>query len=167
MARDRFLRVSLHAQQGRAVCLPRLQVQQNVRFVYNFSARKVISHTSPLPLLPFEQDKMDLAMGIAVGSACQASMFVFPSTILIAWAMDKDLTLMFPKYDLFIYLMSVIIVAHLIAKGTSNWLEGSTLVTSYVVIGMGYWFLPPAHVRFCQIKSDLCGPPISLEGEHG
>ncbi|CAM9875688.1 unnamed protein product, partial [Scytosiphon promiscuus] len=77
------------------------------------------------------KDNMDLAMGIAVGSACQASMFVFPSTILIAWAMGKDLTLMFPKYDLFIYLMSVIIVSHLIAKGTSNWLEGSTLVTSY------------------------------------
>lgn len=74
-------------------------------------------------------------------------MFVFPATVLVGWAMDKDLTLMFPKFDLFLYLMSVIIVAHLVGKGTSNWLEGSTLITSYLFIALAYWFLPGDKVR--------------------
>ncbi|CAN0466145.1 unnamed protein product, partial [Hapterophycus canaliculatus] len=43
---------------------------------------------------------MELAMGVAVGSATQVSMFVVPVAVLSGWAMDRDMTLMFPNEEI-------------------------------------------------------------------
>jgi Ca2+:H+ antiporter len=78
------------------------------------------------------KDKMELSMGIAVGSACQVSLFVIPSAVLLAWAMDRDLTLNFPRFEVYVYLVVVLIVSHICNSGSSNWLLGSMLITCYL-----------------------------------
>lgn len=78
------------------------------------------------------KDKMELAMGIAVGSACQVSLFVIPTAVLLGWAMDRDLTLNFPRFEIYVYLVVVLIVSHLVGSGSSNWLLGSMLITCYL-----------------------------------
>lgn len=62
------------------------------------------------------------------------SIFVFPSTLPTAWAVFRGLTLGFSRYDLFTSVVSVTIVACLIAEGSSYWLVESTLTMSYAAI---------------------------------
>ena len=45
------------------------------------------------------KDKMDIALGIAIGSAAQVAMFVVSCAVLIAWAMDLPLSLDFNPFE--------------------------------------------------------------------
>lgn len=81
-------------------------------------------------------DKMELAMGVAVGSATQVSLFVVPVVVIAGWAMGQPMTLAFPQFEIMIYLMAIVIVYAIIADGKSNWLEGSMLVTAYALVAV-------------------------------
>ncbi|KAI9895504.1 hypothetical protein PsorP6_019502 [Peronosclerospora sorghi] len=81
-------------------------------------------------------NKMELAMGVAVGSATQVSLFVVPVVVLSGWFMDRAMSLAFPQFEILIYLMSIIIVYAIIADGKSNWLEGSMLLTAYALVAI-------------------------------
>ncbi|KAJ0391205.1 hypothetical protein ATCC90586_012225 [Pythium insidiosum] len=85
-------------------------------------------------------DKMELAMGVAVGSATQVSLFVVPVVVLAGWALGQPMSLAFPQFDIMIYLMSIIIVYAIIADGKSNWLEGSMLLTAYLLVAISLFY---------------------------
>ena len=86
------------------------------------------------------KDKMDLAMGIAIGSSVQIALFVVPIIVSYGWLVGKDMTLNFPHFELGLYILSILIVALCILDGSSNWLEGSLLITTYFMICVGFWF---------------------------
>lgn len=44
------------------------------------------------------KDKMDLAMGVAIGSSTQISLLVVPLTVLVGWIAGKDMSLNFPHF---------------------------------------------------------------------
>ncbi len=86
------------------------------------------------------KDKMDLAMGVAVGSCTQISLFVMPLTVIVGWCAGIDMTLNFPHFEIFLFILSVIIVSICVSSSMSNWLEGSLLMTTYLMIATGFWF---------------------------
>lgn len=86
------------------------------------------------------KDKMDLAMGVAVGSCTQVSLLVVPLAVLVGWANGKDMTLNFPHFEVILYIMSVLTVAIVLGNPRCNWLEGSLLMTTYALIAVGFWF---------------------------
>lgn len=86
------------------------------------------------------KDKMDLAMGVAIGSCTQISLFVVPLTVLVGWSFGKDMTLNFPQFEITLYVMSVFTVSIVLSNPTCNWLEGSMLITTYILIAVGFWF---------------------------
>lgn len=86
------------------------------------------------------KDKMDLAMGIAIGSSVQIALFVVPVIVSFGWIMDKDMTLNFPHFELSLYILSIVIVSLCVSDGSSNWLEGSLLITTYFMICVGFWY---------------------------
>lgn len=86
------------------------------------------------------KDKMDLAMGIAVGSCTQISLFVVPLTVLTGWATNREMTLNFPHFEISLYVLSVFTVSVVCANPKCNWLEGSLLITTYCLIAVGFWF---------------------------
>jgi Ca2+:H+ antiporter len=86
------------------------------------------------------KDKMDLAMGVAVGSCTQISLLVVPLSVLVGWAMDRPMTLNFPHFEVMLYIMSVFTVAIVLSNPRCNWLEGSLLITTYLLIAVGFWF---------------------------
>ena len=86
------------------------------------------------------KNKMDLAMGIAVGSCTQISLFVVPLTVLSGWLMGRNMTLNFPHFEILLYVLSVFTVSVVISTSRSNWLQGSMLVTTYCLIAVGFWF---------------------------
>lgn len=86
------------------------------------------------------KNKMDLSMGVAVGSSSQVSLFVVPFIVLYGWAKNIDMTLNFPHFEIMLYILSVIIVTNCVMNGRSNWLEGSLLISTYFMIAIGFWY---------------------------
>jgi len=86
------------------------------------------------------KNKMDLAMGIAIGSSTQIAMFVVPVTVLAGWCFDKPMSLDFPMYEVALYLLSILISLHSTTSGTTNWLGGSLLIFTYLMISAGFFF---------------------------
>lgn len=91
------------------------------------------------------RNKMDLSLGVAVGSSCQMAMLVTPFCVLVGWLLDVPMTLDFHPFQVVVLLLSVLIVANVINDGQSNWLEGSMLITAYALIATMYLLENPGN----------------------
>lgn len=85
------------------------------------------------------KNKMELALGIAVGSATQIALFCLPALVLTGWAFDYNLSLDFRPFEAFALLMTILIVGFSISAGESNWLQGLLLVVAYCVVSASYF----------------------------
>ncbi|RAK96574.1 calcium/proton exchanger [Aspergillus ibericus CBS 121593] len=89
------------------------------------------------------KDKMDLAIGVAVGSSMQIALLVLPLIIVIGWGMgNDDMTLYFDAFQVILLFVAVLLVNYLIADGKSHWLEGVLLMMMYLIIAVAAWFYP-------------------------
>ncbi|EQC30970.1 calcium/proton exchanger [Saprolegnia diclina VS20] len=82
------------------------------------------------------KNNMELAMGVAIGSATQISLFVVPVCVIAGWIMGQPMTLAFNTFEALTYIFSTLIVYVIVADGKSNWLEGSMLLTLYCLVGL-------------------------------
>jgi len=89
------------------------------------------------------QDRPGLAIGIAVGSSTQISLFVIPLTVIIGWCLDQPMDLNFGIMNTAVLILSVLVVLTLVIDGRSNWLKGFMLCTAYVFCAVLYWYMPP------------------------
>jgi Ca2+:H+ antiporter len=88
------------------------------------------------------KDKMDLAIGVAVGSSMQIALLVLPLIVVIGWIMGVDsMTLNFDAFQIIVLFVSVLLVNYLIADGKSHWLEGVLLMMMYLIIAMAAWYV--------------------------
>lgn len=68
------------------------------------------------------KDKMDLAIGVAVGSSMQIALLVVPFTVVLGWIMGKaDMNLAFDGFQIAVLFVSVLLVNYLIQDGKSHW----------------------------------------------
>jgi Ca2+:H+ antiporter len=66
------------------------------------------------------KDKMDLAIGVAVGSSMQIALLVLPLMVIIGWIIKADMTLIFDDFQIAVLFVAVILVNYLIADGKSR-----------------------------------------------
>ncbi|ESZ97004.1 hypothetical protein SBOR_2611 [Sclerotinia borealis F-4128] len=90
------------------------------------------------------KNKMDLAIGVAVGSSIQIALFVTPFIVLLGWCMSKEMTLYFTLFETVCLFVSAFIVNFLVLDGRSNYLEGALLCAAYVIIAVAAFFYPNA-----------------------
>ncbi|KAI1760764.1 Calcium/proton exchanger [Hypoxylon sp. FL1150] len=89
------------------------------------------------------KDKMDLAIGVAIGSSMQVALLLIPLLVIIGWGMGKtDMTLAFDTFQVIVLFVSVLLVNYLIGDGKSHWLEGLILTCLYAIIATCAWFYP-------------------------
>lgn len=88
------------------------------------------------------KNKMDLAIGVAVGSSIQIALFVTPLMVVIGWAMEKDMSLYFTLFEFACLFVSAFIVNFLVLDGRSNYLEGALLCATYAIIGLVAFYYP-------------------------
>jgi len=88
------------------------------------------------------KNKMDLAIGVAVGSSIQIALFITPIVVIIGWAMGRPMTLYFTLFETVCLFVSTFIVNFLVLDGRSNYLEGALLLATYVIIGLVAFFYP-------------------------
>ncbi|CCC05979.1 unnamed protein product [Sordaria macrospora k-hell] len=88
------------------------------------------------------KNKMDLAIGVAVGSSIQIALFITPLVVIIGWCMDKDMSLYFTLFETVCLFVSAFIVNFLVLDGRSNYLEGALLCATYVIIALVAFYSP-------------------------
>lgn len=86
--------------------------------------------------------KMDLVLGVAVGSSAQIVLLVVPFAVVAGWIMDSPMTLDFHMFDMMVLLLSVLITSLVLSDGASNWLEGVMLMATYGLIAIICWYMP-------------------------
>ena len=83
------------------------------------------------------KDKMDLAIGVAVGSSMQVALFLIPLLVIIGWGMgNEDMDLSFDLFQVAVMFVAVLLTNYLIGDGKSHWLEGFLLICLYAIIAV-------------------------------
>ncbi|KAH9180708.1 Calcium/proton exchanger [Lactarius sanguifluus] len=85
------------------------------------------------------KNKMELTIGICVGSSIQIATFAVPLLVVIGWITGHELTLFFADFETVAFFVSVLLVNLLIQDGKSNYMEGLMLITLYLVIALAFW----------------------------
>ncbi|KUL86803.1 hypothetical protein ZTR_04849 [Talaromyces verruculosus] len=98
------------------------------------------------------KNKMDLAIGVALGSSIQIALFVTPVIVLLGWILNTEMSLYFSLFETVSLFASAFIVNYLMLDGRSNYLEGALLIAAYVIIAVSAYFYPP-----CESTSTLNG----------
>jgi Ca2+:H+ antiporter len=117
------------------------------------------------------KNKMDLAIGVAVGSSLQIALFVTPFLVILGWIIHQPMNLStqppfstcgglirvldFEIFQVAVIFVSVVMANYLIMDGKSNWMEGVMLLGTYTIVAIAYWLYP-------DINPDLPGPRIEL-----
>ncbi|GAM85136.1 hypothetical protein ANO11243_031400 [Dothideomycetidae sp. 11243] len=97
------------------------------------------------------KDKMDLAIGVAVGSSMQIALLVLPLMVVIGWCglgHPAEMTLNFDGFQVTVLFIAVLLVNYLIQitdhiqDGESHWLEGVLLQATYIIIALTAYYYP-------------------------
>ena len=88
------------------------------------------------------KNKMDLALGIAIGSSLQIALFVTPVLVLVSLWFPRQLNLEFTLPEVVAVIAAVFVTEQISGDGESNWLEGVQLLALYLVIAILFYFLP-------------------------
>jgi len=88
------------------------------------------------------KNKMDLAIGIAVGSSMQIALLVAPLLVFASYAFGTPLDLIFTPFEVAAVAMSVLILGFVSMDGESHWMEGVMLVGVYAMLAVAFYFLP-------------------------
>lgn len=88
------------------------------------------------------KNKMDLAVSVALGSSLQIALFVAPVLVIAGWFFHQPMDLNFNPFELVAVAVAVLIANSVSSDGRSNWLEGTLLLATYVVIGAAFYFHP-------------------------
>jgi Ca2+:H+ antiporter len=99
-------------------------------------------------ILVARKNRMDLALGIAIGSSIQIALFVAPVLVLMSYFLaPSPMNLVFTPAEVLAVTLSVLICAQTANDGECNWMEGIQLLAVYAILGVVFYFLPDAHVR--------------------
>ena len=91
------------------------------------------------------KNKLDLTVGIAMGSSIQIALFVAPVLVLASYFIaPSPLELSFSRAEIGTLFLSVLIGAIVAGDGRSNWYKGVQLLLVYTMIAILFYFLPSA-----------------------
>jgi Ca2+:H+ antiporter len=91
------------------------------------------------------RNKMDISIGIAVGSSLQVALFVAPVLVFASYLFGRPMDFEFTVPEVVAVVASVIIVEQISSDGESNWIEGLQLLSVYAVLAVLFYFLPDVH----------------------
>ena len=89
------------------------------------------------------KNRMELAMGIAIGSSLQIALLVAPVLVIASrFIGPRPMDLMFTPAEVLAIFLSVLITGQIASDGESNWIEGVQLLAVYVIMAIVFYFLP-------------------------
>jgi len=93
------------------------------------------------------KDKLDLSVGIALGSALQIALFVAPVLVLLSYLMGPTpMHLQFWRGAIAMILIATITASLVTGSGRSAWFIGTLTITVYLIFALTLYLLPPAEL---------------------
>jgi Ca2+:H+ antiporter len=97
----------------------------------------------PAAIVMARRNKMDLAVGILLGSCIQMALFVAPVLVLVSYVVaPQPLALSFGRAEIGALFMAVLIGSVVSGDGRSNWFKGVQLIIVYLIIALMFYFMP-------------------------
>jgi Ca2+:H+ antiporter len=87
------------------------------------------------------KNKMDLALGIAMGSSMQIALFVAPLLVIAGHFMGTPMGLEFTILEVVAVFLSVGATTLLVLDGRTNWFEGVQLLAIYAILAVAFYFM--------------------------
>jgi Ca2+:H+ antiporter len=88
------------------------------------------------------KNRMDLSVGIGIGSSTQIALFVAPFLVLISYIIaPQPMDLTFTVPELLAVILAALLTTQAVSNGESNWFEGLQLLGLYCVLAVAFYFL--------------------------
>jgi Ca2+:H+ antiporter len=89
------------------------------------------------------KNRLDMTVGIALGSSIQITLFVAPVLVLASYFIaPQPLDLAFGRTEVGALFITVLIGTMVVGDGRSNWYKGVQLITVYTIIALMFYLLP-------------------------
>jgi len=89
------------------------------------------------------RNRLDLTVGIALGSSIQIALFVAPVLVLASYFVaPQPLDLAFSRAEIGALFMAVLIGTVVAGDGRANWYRGVQLITVYLIIALMFFLMP-------------------------
>ena len=89
------------------------------------------------------KNKMDLSVGIALGSCIQIALFVAPVLVFASYFIaPQPLELAFNRAEIGSLVIAVLVGAMVCSDGQGNWYKGVQLITVYAIIALMFYLIP-------------------------
>nr|XP_043619341.1 vacuolar cation/proton exchanger 3-like [Erigeron canadensis] len=85
------------------------------------------------------KNKLDITLGVALGSATQIAVFVVPMSVVVAWIIGIKMDLDFNLLETGSLALTIIATSFTLQDGTSHYLKGVVLLLCYFVIGASFF----------------------------
>jgi Ca2+:H+ antiporter len=90
------------------------------------------------------KDRLDLSVGIALGSAVQIALFVAPVLVLLSYVIGPaPMDLQFGRGVVAMMVIATMTASLVTNTGRSAWFIGALVVTVYLIFAMTLYLLPP------------------------
>jgi Ca2+:H+ antiporter len=88
------------------------------------------------------KNKMDLTVATATGDSLLVALFVAPVLVFVGQVIGQPIDLNFNPFQVVAIAISVTITNLITFSGRSNWLDGTFLLATYIVLGVGFYYHP-------------------------
>ena len=88
------------------------------------------------------KNNMDLSVSVAMGSSLIVALLVAPVLVLVGKVIHQPMDLNFNPFEVVAVAIAVTVANLISLDGRSNWLEGTLLLATYIVLGAAFYFHP-------------------------
>lgn len=89
------------------------------------------------------KDKMDLVVATATGDSLLISLLVAPSLVLVGLLLHQSgMDLNFNPFEVVSLAIAVTVTNLISFSGRSNWLDGTLLLATYIILGVAFFYHP-------------------------
>lgn len=93
------------------------------------------------------KNRLNVSIGITVGSAVQIALFLVPASTLIGWGAGVAVTYDYGAFETWALLLAVLLGGLSIISGKSTWMLGVALLFCYLCVAAGFFVIPGAGDR--------------------
>jgi Ca2+:H+ antiporter len=89
------------------------------------------------------RNRLNLSIGIAVGSSIQVALFVAPVLLVLSYGIAPEpMDLVFTRGQVLVVILATFLLSETTVAGKSTWFEGVLLIAVYAIFGAAFYFVP-------------------------
>lgn len=85
---------------------------------------------------------MDLTVATALGDSLLVALFVAPLLVFVGQLTGQDMDLNFNPFESIAMAVAVVVTNLISFSGRSNWLDGTLLLATYIILGVAFYYHP-------------------------